>query len=97
MVFRGAMKVIYTRSFTAPAFKQATMYPKILGYALHIGLFITVFFFVPHIVFFQRRIFGISTGPGLPNNAIYFVGVAHGRSVGLALLVRRYDAPGSDG
>lgn len=87
---RGALKVIYTRSFTAPAFKKATMYPKMLGYALHIGLFITVFFFVPHIVFI-KDVFGVSWA-GLPNNAIYFVGVIT-IAVGLALLIRRMTHP----
>jgi nitrate reductase gamma subunit len=88
--FRGALKVIWSRSFTAPAFSKQTKYPKILGYFLHIGLFITVFFFVPHIVFI-KGLFGISW-PGLPNNAIYFVGVIT-VAVGIALLVRRMTHP----
>ena len=83
--FRGALKVIWSRSFTAPAFSKQTKYPKILGYFLHIGLFITVFFFVPHIVFI-KGLFGISW-PGLPNNAIYFVGVIT-VAVGIALFVK---------
>ncbi len=62
--FGGALKVIWSRSFTAPAFSKQTKYPKVLGYALHLGLFITVFFFVPHIVFF-KGLFGIGW-PGLP-------------------------------
>ena len=87
---RGALKVIYTRSFTAPVFKSRTKYPKVLGYGLHIGLFITVFFFVPHIVFF-KDLFGIGW-PGLPNNVIYFVGVIT-VAVGIALLIRRMTHP----
>ena len=35
----AALKVIYTRSFTASPFKRATMYPKMLAYVMHIGLF----------------------------------------------------------
>ena len=88
--FRGAVKVIWSRSFTAPAFAKQTKYPKILGYILHIGLFITVFFFVPHIVFI-KGLFGIGW-PGLPNNAIYFVGVVT-VAVGIALLIRRMTHP----
>ncbi len=87
---RGALKVIWTRSFTAPVFKKATIYSKTLAYSLHIGLFITIFFFVPHIVFFKDIVgFG---WPGLPNSAIFFVGVI---TVGmaLALLVRRLTHP----
>ena len=82
--FRGALKVIWSRSFTAPAFAPRTKYPKVLGYVLHIGLFITVFFFVPHIVFI-KDLLGIGW-PGLPNNAIYFVGVIT-VAVGIALLI----------
>lgn len=86
----AALKVVYTRSFTAPAFKKATMYPKVLGYVFHIGLFVTIFLFVPHILFF-KGLFGFSW-PGLPNSAIFFVGVVTVAS-GIALLVRRLTSP----
>jgi nitrate reductase gamma subunit len=86
----GALKVIWSRGFTAPVFKSRTMYPKTLGYALHIGLFITVFFFIPHIVFF-KGLFGLNW-PGLPNNVIYFVGVVT-IAVGIACLIRRMTHP----
>ena len=49
----AALKVIYTRSFTAKPFKAATLYPKMLAYVMHIGLFAVVFLFVPHIMFFE--------------------------------------------
>ena len=88
--FFAALKVIYTRSFTARAFKQDTRYPAVLGYLLHIGLFITVFLFVPHILFFEG-LFGFEW-PGLPNNVIYFVGVITA-GVGVALLIRRLTHP----
>ena len=38
----AALKVIYSRSFTAKPFKPATMYPKMLAYVMHIGLFAVV-------------------------------------------------------
>jgi len=88
--FLAALKVVWTRSFTAPEFKKATRYSKTLGYALHIGLFLTVFLFVPHILFI-KNIFGVSW-PGLPNSAIFFIGVVT-VAVGLALLVRRITHP----
>ena len=86
----AALKVIYTRSFTAKPFKPATMYPKMLAYVQHIGFFAVVFLFVPHIVFFEGSLgFG---WPGLPNSVIYVFGVA--AVVGsLALLVRRATSP----
>ena len=86
----AALKVIYTRSFTATAFKRATMYPKMLGYVLHIGFFVVIFLFVPHIVFFEGFL-GFDW-PGLPNNVIYLSGVAT-VVAGLALLVRRLTNP----
>ena len=86
----AALKVIYTRSFTASPFKRATMYPKMLGYVLHIGFFVVIFLFVPHIVFFEGFL-GFDW-PGLPNNVIYLSGVAT-VVAGLALLVRRLTNP----
>ena len=35
----AALKVIYTRSFTAAPFKAATLYPKMLAYVMHLGFF----------------------------------------------------------
>ena len=86
----AALKVIYTRSFTAKPFKPATMYPKMLAYVQHLGFFAVVFLFVPHIMFFEGFLgFG---WPGLPNSVIYVLGVA--AVVGsLALLVRRATSP----
>ena len=86
----AALKVIYTRSFTAEPFKRATLYPKMLAYVLHIGLFATVFLFVPHIVFFKGFL-GFDW-PGLPNSVIYLTGVA-AVVAGFALLVRRVTNP----
>lgn len=88
--YGSALKVIITRGFTADAFKKATMYPKMLAYVQHLGLFAVVLLFVPHILFFEGWMgFG---WPGLPNNVIYVFGVA---AVGasLALLVRRVTHP----
>jgi nitrate reductase gamma subunit len=86
----AALKVIYTRGFTADAFKKATLYPKILAYVQHISLFAVVLLFVPHIVFFEGFLgFG---WPGLPNSVIYVLGVAAVAS-SIALLVRRLTSP----
>ena len=86
----SALKVIYSRSFTAEPFKPATLYPKMLAYVMHVGLFAVVLLFVPHILFFESFLgFG---WPGLPNSAIYVLGVAAVVS-GIALLVRRMTSP----
>ena len=86
----AALKVIYTRSFTAAPFKRATLYPKMMAYVMHLGLFAVVFLFVPHIMFFEGLL-GFEW-PGLPNNVIFFFGVAAVVS-GIALLVRRITNP----
>jgi len=86
----AALKVIYTRSFSAKPFHRATMYPKMMAYVMHIGLFAVVFLFVPHIMFFEGFL-GFDW-PGLPNSVIFFLGVAAVVS-GVALLVRRVTNP----
>jgi nitrate reductase gamma subunit len=86
----AALKVIYTRSFPAPAFRPATLYPIMLGYVLHIGLFAVVFLFVPHIMFFEGFL-GFDW-PGLPNNVVFFLGVA-AVVAGFAMLIRRLTNP----
>ncbi|MDH5454557.1 MAG: nitrate reductase [Gammaproteobacteria bacterium] len=86
----AALKVIYTRSFSAAPFKRATMYPKMMAYVMHIGLFAVVFLFVPHIMFFEGFL-GFEW-PGLPNSVIFFLAVAAVVS-GIALLVRRLTNP----
>ncbi len=86
----AALKVIYTRSFTASPFKRATLYPKMLAYVQHLGLFAVIFLFVPHIMFFEGFL-GFSW-PGLPNNIIYLLGVA-AVAASIALLVRRLTSP----
>ncbi|MDJ0918377.1 MAG: nitrate reductase [Woeseiaceae bacterium] len=86
----AALKVISSRSVTAREFRQDTLYASVLGYVLHIGLFVIVFLFVPHILFFKGLI-GLEW-PGLPNNVIYFVGVITA-GVGVALLLRRMTHP----
>ena len=86
----AALKVIYTRSFSAAPFRRATMYPKMMAYVMHIGLFAVVFLFVPHIMFFEGFL-GFEW-PGLPNSMIFFLGVAAVMS-SIALLVRRITNP----
>ena len=66
------------------------MYPKMLAYVMHIGLFATVLLFVPHIVFFEGFL-GFDW-PGLPNSVIFFIGVVTVGSA-LALIVRRMTSP----
>jgi nitrate reductase gamma subunit len=86
----AGFRMIISRSLTAPAFKESSKLPKVLGYTMHIGLFAVVFLFIPHIVFFKDML-GISW-PGIPNSAIYFIGVVT-IATALVLIVRRMTHP----
>jgi nitrate reductase gamma subunit len=89
-VFVAALREIIRRLWPQAAYKNRTMFALINGYVMHVGLALCVFFLMPHILFI-KDLFGISW-PGLPNNAIYFVGVIT-VAVGLALLIRRMTHP----
>ena len=88
--YGAALRMIWSRAFTAEPFKRATLYPKMMGYFMHIGLFVVILFFTPHIVFFEGFL-GFDW-PGLPNDAIYVLGVAT-VAAGIALVVRRMTSP----
>ncbi len=71
---RGALKVIWTRSLGAPDFKKENVHLKTLGYSMHIGLFVAILFFKPHIENWAGFLgFG---WPGLPDVVIYAIGIA---------------------
>ncbi len=63
-----ALRTIGNRFVPAPGDTRRRPVTVIGGYVFHIGLFIALFLFVPHIVFFDA-IFGVSW-PGLPNGII---------------------------
>lgn len=86
----AGIRMIISRSMSSSAFKESSKMPKVLGYTLHIGLFVVVFLFVPHIVFFKDLLgFG---WPGIPNSAIYFIGVVT-IATGIVLIIRRLTHP----
>ncbi len=86
----AALRTIVSRTVGPTGFSDTPKMPRALSTGLHLGLFVVVFLFVPHIVFFED-IFGIDW-PGLPNNVIYFVGVIT-VGIGMYLLVRRRTHP----
>ena len=86
----AATRMIISRSLTAPAFKETSKLPKVLGYTMHIGLFAVIFLFIPHIVIF-KDVLGIGW-PGLPNSAIYFIGVIT-VATAIVLIIRRMTDP----
>ena len=86
----AGFRMIVSRSLTAPAFKESSKLPKVLGYTMHLGLFAVVFLFIPHIVFF-KDILGFGW-PGIPNSAIYLLGVVT-IATAIVLIVRRMTHP----
>ncbi len=82
---RGTM-VMGSRSWPHRQFIGRTGYGEALGYSYHIGLFVVVLLFAPHIEFF-KSLFGVSW-PALPNNVITMVAVLT-LTLFIAVLIRR--------
>ena len=64
----GGIGTIFRRSLPPVGTFQRSGFTIISGYVFHIGLFIVIFFFVPHILVFEKAL-GLSWG-GLPSNII---------------------------
>jgi len=86
----GGARTILVRSVGKPQFHKALVFSHVTGYTFHIGLFVAILFFAPHIFFFED-ILGFSW-PALPNGAIT---VASGVTVAIliGLLYRRLRHP----
>ena len=77
---QGGLRAIITRSAPARELEKNIRFQHIAGYIWHIGLFITVLLYVPHIAFFES-ILGFGW-PGLPTKIVMFAS-----AVSLAILV----------
>lgn len=75
-----------SRSWPHPQFIKRTGYGEALGYSYHIGLFIVILFFAPHVLFI-KSLFGISW-PTLPSGIITVIAVLTFTLL-LAVLFRR--------
>jgi len=82
-------KAVFSRFGTRKTFLNKAALPIINGYVFHVGLAIVVFFFLPHILFFQDWL-GLSW-PALPNLVIYAAGVATLVSLVVALARRIFN------
>ncbi|MGB5200707.1 MAG: nitrate reductase [Sedimenticolaceae bacterium] len=85
----GAMTIL-TRSLPPRTFEERIRFSHITGYIWHIGYFVVVLFFVPHILFFQSFL-GFDW-PGLPNPMILVIGAITLATL-VVLLVRRMTHP----
>jgi len=88
--FAGGLVTIGSRSWPHPEFIARTGAGEALGYSYHIGLFIVVLLFTPHIIFLGS-LFGF-TWPGLPSSLITVVSVLT-LTLFLAVLFRRVTNP----
>ncbi len=86
----GGLVAVGSRSWPHPEFIPRTGAGEALGYSYHIGLFIVVLLFGPHIVFFGSLV-GF-TWPGLPSGLITVLSVLT-LTLFLAVLFRRVTHP----
>jgi nitrate reductase gamma subunit len=89
--FGGALKAIVLHSVPHGGNFWRTVYHFLVGYAFHIGLFVVVFFALPHVDFIRDRILGWGW-PAMPRWA--FIVAAQFAFAGLILLwIRRMTDP----
>lgn len=86
----GGLKTILTRSVPPESFETRIRFLHITGYLWHIGYFVVVFLFVPHILFLKSAV-GFDW-PGLPSTVILVAGAITLATL-VALLVRRIMHP----
>ena len=86
----AGLRTIVRRSWLPATLGKRVMIQQVTGYVLHIGLFVVILLFVPHIEFFKGLI-GLSW-PGMPNELIT---LAAALSIGVMvfLLIRRMTDP----
>ncbi len=87
---KDGLRVAATRSLPAHPFEKRIRFQHYSGYAWHIGLFISVLLFGPHILFFES-VLGFSW-PNLPSGLILFA-AAITLALLIALLIRRATNP----
>ena len=86
----AGVRTVFRRMYTHRGFRAGTKFQFWSGYVFHIGLFIVIFLYIPHISFFESLL-GISW-PGLPNSIVMAAGVLT-LGIGVALLYRRLTDP----
>jgi len=86
----GGLRTILTRSAPPPDLEKNIRFQHYAGYAWHIGLFVVLLLYIPHIEFF-KGILGFGW-PGLPTDVVT-VTAAITLALLVALLVRRMTHP----
>ena len=86
----GGIKGMGSRSWPHPEFIKRTVTGEALGYSYHIGLFIVILFFAPHVIFFGS--FEGMRWPTLPNSIVTIFSVIT-LTLFVAVLSRRVGHP----
>jgi nitrate reductase gamma subunit len=86
----GGLRTTWSRFFVSDALEQRIHFQHIAGALWHLGFFVVLLLFVPHILFFESLLgFG---WPGLPNPVILVVAAITLATL-LAVLIRRMTNP----
>ena len=96
------LRLIGLRSWPRKEFLGGTAFGEIMGYTFHIGFLVALFFYLPHILFFEdiakgvigvnfKRVFGFAW-PVLPGGAIYFFSAVSVAAL-IAVLIHRIANP----
>jgi nitrate reductase gamma subunit len=64
----GGLRTVFSRAIPDAGTARRSAFTVIAGYVFHLGLFVVIFLFVPHILAFERAL-GLSW-PGLPSNIV---------------------------
>lgn len=88
--FAGGFRTMFKRSIPDTGSFERSGFTLVSGYIFHIGLFIVIFLFVPHILVFEAAT-GLSW-PGLPSNIIDATNVVTMIAL-LAVLIHRIKDP----
>ena len=86
----GGLRTVATRFIPETDSMQRSRFTIVTGYIFHIGIFIAIFFFAPHILFF-KDVFGLSWS-ALPTQIVDAVTVITMIAL-VAVLVRRWKDP----
>ena len=85
-LWSGALRTIATRSSPPPAFSPRVLFAEITGIVFHLGLFVIIFGYRPHVEFVRRYLgFG---WPALPDSVVYFAGALTMTTLLVVLLYR---------
>ena len=96
------LRLIALRSWPRKEFLEGTAFSEVMGYASHLGFLVTLFFYVPHLLFFESVFEGLLgtdlegllgfRWPALPTAAITFLSAISIAAL-LAVLIHRITNP----